>query len=354
MANQREIPVHSLAPDPVNPRFDLGDLSELVESIRDKGIIQPLLVRPGTYYLTHGRCQDCGADVPRHPSRLLAEHLFDGRPCPGGSEPGADDWFIVAGHRRTAAVKKVLGSESDPARLKQFWTVPCIIRTDLTSKAEILLTMIEENYQRKNLSPMEEAHAFQQLMFEGMPASRIARRVGRRKETVERRLALTGLPDRAQKQLHTGQLTLQEAERLVRLSPERQQRVLRAVSVEQELVAAELGIEAVDDRPKVAKRLRENYLADFLSGARKPSDDAVVLREVVNCLAGGLPKATVKSWLTVLGIEDVGDLPGVAPVRALIGLAVTVEGSLPGVYDLMEALGYTLQPVEKDLLSEVA
>lgn len=157
------ISVDQIVPHPRNVRADVGDLEELVASIRVKGILQPLLVAP-------------------HPSR-------------------EGDFVLLAGHRRLAAAKR--------AGLR---TVPATIRRDLTDDAAQLEVMLSENLQRADLTVMEEAKAYQVLLeFPGYDVNRIAKKTGRSASTVRRRLELTHTPETVQDQIVSGDVPLERA-----------------------------------------------------------------------------------------------------------------------------------------------
>lgn len=141
------IPINELHPHPSNPRKDLGDLSELVESIRTVGIKQNLTVVP-----------DRDAD---------------------GNEIESS-YTVIIGHRRLAAAKEAGFSE-----------VPCAIDTDITPAEQIAL-MLHENMQRRQLTPQEEGLGFQQLQLEfGWSVGRISEYSGFSETTVRDRLRIT-------------------------------------------------------------------------------------------------------------------------------------------------------------------
>jgi len=128
-------------PDPHQPRKTLGDLSELAASIREHGVINPVIVE-------------------------LAE---TGR------------YRIIAGERRFAACR-TLGSQ----------TVPCLVRT-VAEQSRLTLQLIE-NLQRKDLHPVEEARAFQRLMDEFNLTQRdLARRLGKSLAAVNQTLRILDL-----------------------------------------------------------------------------------------------------------------------------------------------------------------
>ncbi len=344
MTDFRTLPLRSIRPHPENPRFDLGDLAELTEDIRNAGLIEPLVVMPGTWGKPRGECRDCGQTVARTTRGVLAEHQAGPLLCPGGSEPAGDDWYLLAGHRRREA--------SIAAGL---WEVPCRVVFDVKTAADALEVMLRENTHRRDLTPLEEAFGYQRLFDLGYTPTKIAQRIRRSKKTVDRRMALNRLPDAAKRRLRYGTITLADAEAMLDLDPAQADEVLKSVGTKEfRQEVARRQVADPDDPEMVASRLRDEFLGPFLSGAQKPPVGARdrILREVVAAVAEAWPrKATVRAWCESLGVEDPAQLGTVDPVRALIALAVTVEASTAGTYDLLEALGYEPSPVELDLLA---
>jgi len=171
------IPLTDIEPSPLNPRKHFDDISiaELAQSIAAEGVLQPILVRP--YKI----------------------------------EPDAP-YEIVAGERRYRASLLVPGME----------TIPCIIRT-LTND-EALEIMITENLQRKEIHPMEEAAAFQQLLrVKDMDVKELAARVGKSPSFVAQRLRLCDLIEPIQQHFFNGLLLVKDALRLSQLRPDDQQ-----------------------------------------------------------------------------------------------------------------------------------
>lgn len=158
------VPIQHLQPHPLNPRTDLGDLTELARSIREQGILQPLLV----------------------------ERL------------GPNRYRVLIGHRRLGA-----------AILAGLMSVPCVVATP-RERAAALETMIVENVQRVGLTPLEQAHAFDALRHLGHTLDRVARRTGLSVATVSARLLLLELPEDAQRMIADDELTLGEAATLAR------------------------------------------------------------------------------------------------------------------------------------------
>jgi len=143
-----------------NIRGDVGDVAELAQSIKSVGVLEPLLV--------------------------------------------TTDKVVVAGARRLAAAKK--------AGLKE---VPAIVRP--FSEQERLEAMIVENLQREDLTPLEEASAFQRLAGLKLTQRQIAEKVGKSQAHVAKRLALLALPEKVRKQVDSGGIKLEEAQELAKV-----------------------------------------------------------------------------------------------------------------------------------------
>ena len=138
----RMVPIEQVDPNPDQPRQVLGDLSELMASIAEKGIIEPLIVRQ-----RRGRFQ------------------------------------IIAGERRYQAAVR-LG-------LKE---IPAVIRD--VDDAELLELALVENLQRKDLSPFEEAEALYSLVQEpGLKHEDLAKRLGKSRTSITEALSLHNIPD---------------------------------------------------------------------------------------------------------------------------------------------------------------
>lgn len=163
----RMAPIEALKPNPDQPRkiFDQAELTELAESIRDKGVIQPILVRP-------------------HPH-----------------EDGA--WQIVAGERRWRA--------SQLARLTQ---VPVIVRE--MDDVAVFEVAIIENVQRADLNPLEEADAYRLLMERfGRTQDTVAGVVGKSRSHVANTLRLLHLPEEVLWYVRHGKMSAGHARALI-------------------------------------------------------------------------------------------------------------------------------------------
>jgi len=153
----REIPVDLVSPNPRQPRRDLdeGSLVALAESLRERGVLQPVLLRP----------------------------------VPGGT------YELIAGERRWRA-----------AQLAGFGTVPALVRPH--DDAESLELALIENMAREDLNPVEEARACALLVEElGLTREDIGRRVGRSRVAVSNLLRLLDLPDEVLDLLAAGHLS---------------------------------------------------------------------------------------------------------------------------------------------------
>ena len=168
-ANQlREIDVDRIAPNAGQPRnlFNENSLEELAASIREHGVVQPVVVRS----------------------------LGDGR------------FELVAGERRWRAAQR--------AGLTR---IPAVVRE--AEKHESLELALVENIQREDLNPVDEAMAYQRLLSEfGMTQEEVARRVGKNRASVANTLRLLKLPGEVQQWLLEGRLTAGHAKALLSLT----------------------------------------------------------------------------------------------------------------------------------------
>lgn len=140
----RLIPVEQLDPNPEQPRVEIGDLEDLTTSVKEKGVLEPLLVKP--------------------------------------SEPKGR-WMIIAGERRWRA-----------ARAAGLREVPCIeLDVDEAAVAEIALI---ENMQRKDLTPWEEADGLAALCHRyGYTHEEVSKKVGKSRSTVTEAISLAAIPE---------------------------------------------------------------------------------------------------------------------------------------------------------------
>jgi ParB family chromosome partitioning protein len=137
----RLLPIDQIDPNPNQPRQVMGDLSELMASIAEKGIIEPIIVR-------------------RRGQRFQ----------------------IIAGERRYQAAVQVGLTE-----------VPAVIRD--VDDIEVIEIALIENLQRKDLTPFEEAEALAQLSEHGLTHDQLAKRVGKSRTAITETLALNQMPE---------------------------------------------------------------------------------------------------------------------------------------------------------------
>ena len=173
------ISLDAIIPSPLQPRKEFGpdSLKELADSIREKGILQPLVVRPSS---EHGKLE------------------------------------LIAGERRWRA-----------SRLAGLDEVPVIVKPSEDQSA--LEWMMVENLQREDLNPLDEARGFAELSQKfRLKQDEIARKVGKSRAAVANSLRLLKLPEKVQEYLLTGDLTVGHAKVLLGIGKE--DMILKAAS----------------------------------------------------------------------------------------------------------------------------
>ena len=159
-AGIQRVSIHRIRPSPLQPRKDFPEetLRELSESIREQGIVQPLIVRKV-----------------------------------------ADHFELIAGERRWRA-----------AQLVGLGEVPILER--LATDREVLELALIENLQRENLNPLEEAQGYSQLLLQfELTQEQVAQKVGRGRVAVANSLRLLKLPETVQAMVREGRLTVGHA-----------------------------------------------------------------------------------------------------------------------------------------------
>ena len=208
----RQVPVAAVRPNRFQPRqaFDEEALGSLAASIAEVGVLQPILVRPI------------------------------------GDEDGSPVFELIAGERRWRAAKRV-----------GLPTVPAIVRdvSDLASMEQAVV----ENLHRKDLNPLEEAAAYQQLLGDfGLTHDQLAKRVGKSRTTVTNLVRLLQLPPTVQKLVRDGVLAEGHARALLGIGDRGRLETVAArvaseglsVRATEELVRAEQGSTAGADPPR--------------------------------------------------------------------------------------------------------
>ena len=168
----QHVALTKISRNPAQPRtqFDPATIKELADSIRERGVLQPILLRPA-----------------------------------------ADGYQLVAGERRFLATREA-----------GFDTIPAIIRP-LTDRESLLIALIE-NIQRENLNPIDEARAYYRLATEyGLKHDEIGERVGKDRSTVSNIIRFNNLPEDAQRLIESNQLSAGHARALLSVTDSKHQ-----------------------------------------------------------------------------------------------------------------------------------
>lgn len=206
------LPITRLHPHPDNPRKDLGDLTELTDSIKVNGILQNLTVVP---------------DTPDDPDT---------------------DYTVIIGHRRLAG-----------ATLAGLAEVPCVVAT--MTPAEQVRTMLMENIQRSDLTVYEQAQGFQMMLDLGGTVSSVAADTGFSETTVRRRVKLLELDPEEFKKSEARGATLFDYMELDKVDdPEEKNKLLKVIGTPDFKAKLQRAL----DEQKKTKRLNE--VKEFLSG----------------------------------------------------------------------------------------
>ncbi|WP_093625041.1 ParB/RepB/Spo0J family partition protein [Limosilactobacillus gorillae] len=169
-----ELPVEAIRPNPYQPRrtFDQASLADLARSIEAAGVFQPIIVRQ--------------------------------------PDPNLNRYELIAGERRLRASK-----------LAQKKTIPAIIRV-IDDRAMMEVAVLE-NLQREDLSPLEEAQAYQTLIERlSLTQAQVAARLGKSRPYIANYLRLLGLPVPVKEMLAAGELSMGQARTLLGVKDERQ------------------------------------------------------------------------------------------------------------------------------------
>ncbi len=195
-AHFAEVPLDSISPNPRQPRevFEEEALAELVHSLREVGLLQPIVVRPL------------------------------------GGEPGAERYELIMGERRWRA-----------AREAGFTSIPAIVRS--TGDDVMLRDALLENLHRSQLNPLEEAAAYDQLLQDfGCTHDELAGRIGRSRPQISNTLRLLKLPPLVQRRVAAGVLSAGHARALLGLEDGAGQERLA-----QRIVAEGLSVRSVEE-----------------------------------------------------------------------------------------------------------
>lgn len=206
-AGLAHIPLEQISPNPYQPRrsFNESSIEELARSVREHGIVQPLVVtRAG------------------------------------------DRYRLIAGERRFRAAQR--------AGLR---TVPAVVK-DAVKEGDVLEIALIENIQREDLNPIEEATAYHQLHDEfGLTQEEISRRVGKERSTIANFLRLLRLPDSVKRFLASGQLSMGHARALLAVDSARKQEQLAERVVKRGLSVRQTEVLASEKAPRKTKKEKE-------------------------------------------------------------------------------------------------
>ena len=206
----RNVPIDRIEANPQNPRllFEAAALEELAASIREHGVLQPVLLRP----------------------------------------LGANQFQLVAGERRWRA-----------ARLAGLATIPALIE-ELDDDAAMEIAIIE-NLQREDLSPLEEASMYDRMIKDhGYSVRRLAQKLGKDKGYLENRLRLADAPQEVRDLVSVRKDTLSHAYELMKVEDPKKRRRLAAQVARGELTLVKL-------REKIEGRPARVTATDYLQGS---------------------------------------------------------------------------------------
>jgi ParB family chromosome partitioning protein len=235
------IALEKLKANPNQPRksFDEAELSELADSIRQQGIIQP----------------------------IIAEDAEDGT------------YTIIAGERRARAAK-LAGLEEAPVILRKY------------SDEKRMIVSLIENIQRANLNPIEEASAYRKLMeLEDLSQDETAARVGKNRATVANALRLLKLPDEMQESIKNNELSPGHARAILSVSGAKAQETLFREIIKKGLSVREAEKRASGSPDKKTKKSAVKSRAPELAAMEEKFITRLGTKVVVN---GNLSKGTIE------------------------------------------------------------
>jgi ParB family chromosome partitioning protein len=271
-----EIPLDAIRPNPRQPRtvFDEDELAELVHSIREIGVLQPVVVRPAA------------AD-------------------PVATQEGAEDdgvrYELIVGERRWRASREA-GRE----------TIPAIIKA--TEDDVLLRDALLENLHRSQLNPLEEAAAYSQLLEDfGCTQEELATRIHRSRPQVTNTLRLLRLPPHVARRVAAGVLSAGHARAILSLSdgPAMERLAQRVVAEGLSVRAVEEIVALGGDDPKAARRKPR-------PGARRPQLDdlAAALSDRLDTRVGiALGQRKGKVTIEFASVEDLNRILDIMGLR---------------------------------------
>jgi ParB family chromosome partitioning protein len=227
-ASIKEVPLDRILPNPAQPRlsYEEESLTELADSIREHGVLQPILVRPvGSQY------------------------------------------ELIAGERRWRA-----------SRLAKRETIPAIV-VEFDEQTALEVSIIE-NLQREDVSPLEEAAMFRKMTDLGYSVRQLAQKIGKDKGYVENRMRLADAPPEVRELVSVRKDTISHAYELMKIGDERTRRRLAKKVAAGELTLARLramtgGEDSDAERPRRRGRTVAGEVA--VAKAVRATDDALML-----------------------------------------------------------------------------
>lgn len=213
-----EIPIELIHPNPEQPRrrFDAAELEELAASLRERGVIQPVVLRP-------------------HPEKT-------------------QEYQIVAGERRWRA-----------AQMAQLHALPAVVR-DIDDQL-VLEIAIVENVQRQGLDPLEEAEGYRQLIDRfGYTQEALSRVIGKSRSHLANTLRLLALPERVRELLAEGKLSAGHARALLSAPA--------PITLAERIVIEGLSVRQTEAIARKGVTIPGTGMDSSRAGPRKPEKDA--------------------------------------------------------------------------------
>lgn len=234
-AAYKELAPNTIRPNPLQPRkeFNEDDMAELVHSVKEIGVLQPIVVRPAP------------ADAP-----------------------AGVEWELIMGERRWRASQKA-GLD----------TVPAIVRD--TQDDELLRDALLENLHRSELNPLEEAAAYAQLLQDfDCTHDELSDRIGRSRPQISNTVRLLKLPALVQRRVAAGVLSAGHARALLSLSDGGQMEELA-----QRIVAEGLSVRSTEE---IVSLMNAADSADTKKAKRKPHELTELQQEKIHSAADSL------------------------------------------------------------------
>lgn len=270
------IPIDKLFPHPDNPRKDLGDLTEMAESIKANGVMQNLTVVPNIQTTDeYDRMLDSDEKYSTAYKNHAIHHAFDG------------GYTVVIGHRRMAAAKEAGLTE-----------LPCVV-VSMTYKEQIA-TMMTENVQRADLTVYEQAQGFRQLSMDlGMSVDTIAKQTGFSATTVRRRLKLCEYNQDTLKEVSGRQISMADLDRLDKIDdPKLRDKALKEIGTANFNRECQAAIDELEKKKKIAEWRAVLTEAGMTEIKEKEANDATKYTRVAHLYGDDRSRSAIEKYLT--------------------------------------------------------